>query len=169
MTAAPALWTRYRPLALDIARDFFLPGSERQDVQQEALIGLWVATRSWDPNGAANFRTFAALVIRRRLGALVTAALRQKHQPLNESVRQVVNEEGEWLSIVDALPGGRDPVEILIDRERFDRIIAAFSSLTDIEREAVLRVAMAPHGEADVDKRTDNATQRARAKLRRAV
>lgn len=39
------MWEKHRSLATGIARSFYVPGAERQDVEQEALIGLWDAAR----------------------------------------------------------------------------------------------------------------------------
>lgn len=165
-----ALWTKHRPLAYAIAREFYLPGAERKDVEQEALIGLWIATSGWDRSGGASFKTFANLVIRRRLGTIVKAALRQKHRALNESVRVTTYEDGgavEEVAIVDTLIGGQDPLEVLVEREAFRRLIDAIGDLSELEREGLLR---AVNGEGYAgDKRIDNAATRARRKLRAAA
>lgn len=165
-----ALYTKHRPLARYIAQDYFLPGSERQDVEQECDIGLWIATGDWDPEGGASFKTFANLVIRRRLSSLVVAALRHKHEPLTRSLRTTTLEDGgdlEEVAIVDTLAGGRDPLELVVARETFDRLCEAASRLSAAEREALqLLVDGTPY---PGDKRMDNAVQRTRRKLRAAA
>ena len=40
MSAALRLWSRNRGLARSIAAGYFWPGAERQDIVQEAEIGL---------------------------------------------------------------------------------------------------------------------------------
>ena len=44
MSGVPALWTKHQALARSIANEWFIPGSDRDDVRQEAQIALWVAT-----------------------------------------------------------------------------------------------------------------------------
>lgn len=169
MTRA-ALYLKHRPLARFIAQDYYLPGSERQDVEQECDIGLWIATGDWDPKGGASFKTFANLVIRRRLSTLVIAALRRKHEPLTRSLRTttlVDENEVEEVAIVDTLAGGRDPLELVVARETFERLCDAAERLSSTEREALqLLVDGTPY---PGDKRMDNAVQRTRRKLRAAA
>lgn len=163
------LLVEHRSLARIIAREFFIPGADRQDVEQEALIGLWVAARDFRPDRGMLFRSFANMVIRRRLSTRVRLALAHQHRPLNESVRVLEGEDGDADDALDFIPGGRDPLEVLIERERLAAVMEAFGSLTDLEREALLRFANNEHGDRGHDKRTDNARQRARAKLRAAA
>lgn len=151
MTAA-SLFARNRGLAVAISRAFYLPGSERQDVEQEAMIGLWVAARTWDPGRGVPFKPFAALVIRRRLVGCVQAALRGKHAILTDADREDV-----------VLVAGDDPERVVIARDTLQRMVAAVAGLTPIEREALTLIA---NGEPYTQsKRLNNAAQRARRKL----
>lgn len=164
---APELFTKHRRIARAIARDFYLPGSEREDVEQEAMIGLWFACRSYDAETGASFASFAALVIRRRLTSLLVAALRGKHEPLTRSVRTALLEDGTEVAIVDVLAGGRDPFEVVVAREAFERLCAATGRLTKLERQALdVVLAGEPYSH---EKRLDNAVVRTRRKLREAA
>lgn len=165
--SVPALWTKHRAVALSVAAEFHVPGSERQDVEQEALIGLWMAARAWTPGGGASFPTFARLVVRRRLATFLQAALRGKQGPLNDSLRLTVREDSGEVAIVDTLAGGRDPCEVVVLRETLERLAAALASLTELERAALAVVV--EDGRYAHDKRLDNAVFRARHKLRTAV
>ena len=160
-----SLFEKHKPLARRQARDFYLPGSDRQDVEQEAYIGLWIATGAWD-RARSSFAPFATLVIRRRLITLVKMALARKHQPLNDSVRYTVGLDGEKeVLLVDALPLGKDPLQVVLDRERWERFCEAAEGLTLLERQCLEElVAGIPQ-----DKQADNAVNRARVKLRRAL
>ena len=156
------LYEKHVPLALAVARDFYLPGAQQQDVEQEARIALWIATGDHNP-ARGPFLPFARLVVRRRLVSILKAALAEKHRPLNEAVLHAVDDDGNEVSIVDTLPGGRDPLELVLARESWDRICAAASRLSDVEREALeLVVAGEPYRG---NKRIDNAVQRARKRL----
>ena len=167
MTTVPALWQRNRGLARSIADGYFWAGAERQDILQEAEIGLWIAARNWDPDGTANFKTFAALVIRRRLNTLLKSALRERQRPLNEAMRGAVNEDGEEIPLVELLPFPHDTERVVVGRDTLARVTAALDQLSPLEREAVARAA---NGERYVgEKSIDNALARARVKLRKAA
>ena len=147
MSQAPSLWTRHRRIAYGIARHYFAPGHEQQDIEQECLIGLWEAARTHDP-AKGPFPPWAILVITRRIKTMIDSANRNKHRILSEAKRDIdlpaaVESSGQLRMILDALP-----------------------SLTMMERDALRRSL---NGEEIRDKSYDNALQRARTKLRAAA
>lgn len=151
MTVA-ALYSKHRPLARSLARRIYVPGSESQDVQQEADVALWIAARNWDPEKGA-FPAFATTVIQRRLASVLRAALVQGRRILSEADR-----DGLVLirSHVD------DVERIAVDRDQLRRIIDALIALPEAEREGL---AAALSGEPQ-SKQTSNAAYRARRKLK---
>lgn len=154
MTTA-ALWTKHRSLAHSIATLYFLPGSERQDVEQEALIGLWIAARDYDPARGA-FPAFAACVIHRRLKTLVTRANAGKHRVLTDASR------------VEFELDGRDAtVASVVAREELELVCAGLADMTELERDAVCAYVGGTYDSKD--KRTENALTRARRKLGEAA
>ncbi len=72
--AAEYLLKLYRPLVLGVARNFFLPNSEPEDVQQIGMIGLWKAILRYNPSRRASFPTFARLCIRRQILSAIKRA-----------------------------------------------------------------------------------------------
>ena len=78
--------TRYRRFARAKARSYFLVGADHDDVEQEALIGLYKAARDFRPEHQSSFRAFAELCITRQIITAIKTATRQKHQPLNQYV-----------------------------------------------------------------------------------
>lgn len=151
---APALWTRNRPLALAIAREYRIPGADRDDVRQEALIGLWIASRAHRPERGP-FPPFARMVVRRRLQALLKAALAEKHQVLTRASR-------DDLELVD----GPEPDRVVVARDTLDRLTVAVASLPPAQRAAVVRIVngIPYQGKAD-----DTARSRARHRLRQEL
>ena len=81
-----ALIARYRRYARSKARTYFLVGADRDDVEQEALIGLYKAARDFRPEHESSFRAFAELCITRQIITAIKTANRQKHQALNQYV-----------------------------------------------------------------------------------
>ena len=154
----------HRPLALAIARDYYLPGADRKDVEQEAMIGLWVASERYDPTRGASFKTFAALVIRRKLASVVRRATLERHLVLSHAMREAPDTDGELGPIVDLVPGGRDPLDILLERERVTLLARRLARLSPLEQRAVRLVAAGyPVHEP---RSLDNAYQRGKARLR---
>lgn len=76
MTRA-ALFTRHRKVALGEAKDWHLPGLDPDDVRQECLLALWMATATWDPS-RVSFGYYAKHAIRNHCTDLLRAATRQK-------------------------------------------------------------------------------------------
>lgn len=162
-----ALIQDHRRIAYAIAREFHLPGSDRDDVDQEALIALWLAAAAHNP-ARGPFAPFARLVIRRRLTTALKLANREKHKPLTLAVRHTLNDEGEPSGIADLLGSDvTDPHRIAVGRETLAAVCAAHATLTDLEREALRRSLNGiPYSH---DKQLDNAQHRAVSKLRKAA
>ena len=157
------LWTKHRAIAYKVAGEFYLPGSERQDVEQEALIGLWIAARSWD-RSKGSFSTFAFLVVRRRLATLLRSALSGRASMLTDAERVM---PGTDVELVDTLAAGPDLERVVVARETLERLAVAVAALTDMERHAMRLVV---NGERFAhSKQTANAADRARVKLAKAA
>lgn len=118
MSDAPTRWTRHRPIAHAIARDYFIRGASREDVEQEALIALWEACRCYD-RSKGTFPPFARIVIHRRLRDAVKIANRHYHKPTDHADEEQAPDEIEA-------------------RHKVDAVVAAFAGLTDRERACVI-------------------------------
>lgn len=164
------LWTKNRRIAFNVAKDYFIVGSEAQDVRQEALIALWIAARDYKPERGP-FAPFADMVIRRRLASCVKMANRQKHTPLNQSLRTIVCPSGEERDIEEAAPHLHQVVNMAEGRANLALIIRAIDSeLSEFERECVIGVAVGmDYLDMGPVKKVDNALFRARKKLRKAL
>ena len=104
--ALSAILERYRRFARAKARGYFLVGADRDDVEQEALIGLYKAARDFRPGHEASFRAFADLCITRQIITAIKAATRHKHQALNQYVSMSSSRSDD--------DGGDRPVEELV-------------------------------------------------------
>ncbi|MGZ4429023.1 MAG: RNA polymerase sporulation sigma factor SigH [Nocardioidaceae bacterium] len=171
------LLLRYRGFARARARSYFLVGADREDVVQEAMIGLCNAIRDFDADAGASFRTFADLCIARQLITAVKTANRHKHGPLNNYVSLhrpvVVDGEGErTLGEVLPAPAHADPAEQVVCAERvLDLQRHVDRELSDLEAEVLqLHVDGRSYPEISATlkrhtKSVDNALQRVRRKL----
>ncbi|HEX2119640.1 MAG TPA: RNA polymerase sporulation sigma factor SigH [Acidimicrobiales bacterium] len=129
LEALDLLLTRYRRFARAKARGYFLAGGDTDDIEQEAMIGLFKAIRDFR-HGQASFRAFAELCITRQIMTAIKSACRQKHQPLNRYVSL-------WgLRMID------DPSERLVE-ELFDqRVPDPADEVVSLEGQAAMRTAL---------------------------
>ena len=137
--ALEALIARYRRFARAKSRGYFLVGGDADDIEQEALIGLYKAARDFRPEHQASFRAFAELCITRQIITAIKTATRQKHQALNQYVSisgsRTGDEAGERAveELIHTNRKGDDPADRLVAGERFaamkDRLAEVLSDL----------------------------------------
>ena len=84
--AVEVLLEKYRPLVRRRANALFLVGGDSDDLNQEGMIGLYQAVRSYDPDRGTSFFTFADLCIRRQMYHAVEADGRRHNVPLNSAL-----------------------------------------------------------------------------------
>jgi RNA polymerase sporulation-specific sigma factor len=174
-----ALLARYRNFARSKARSYFLAGSDKEDVVQEGMIGLYKAIRDFDLKQETPFRAFAELCISRQILTAIKTANRQKHQPLNSSVSldaPVYGEDTGERTVGDniAAPLTADPIELVISAEEIEALRDSMrDNLTQLESD-VLRLYMDGKSYEDIAgalgnhvKSIDNALQRIKRKLQR--
>lgn len=173
------LLSRYRNFARSKARSYFLAGSEKEDVVQEGMIGLYKAIRDFDLSQDTPFRAFAELCISRQILTAIKTANRNKHQPLNSSVSldaPAYSDSKSDRSVADSLigPTSNDPAELVISSQEIDAIrVSLGENLTDLEGD-VLRLYMDGKSYEEIAgalgnhvKSIDNALQRIKRKLQR--
>ncbi len=173
--AEEMLVLRYNRLVRVCARPFFLAGGDSEDLIQEGMLGLLSAIRSFQPEKAASFRTFAEICIKSRLISAVRSASSGKHTPLNSYISF---ETPSFDGIADCSPLAaadlmqESPEDLLISREELREYLdAARDRLSGFEakvlghyldglsyREIAAQVDRSP-------KSVDNAVQRIRRKL----
>jgi len=176
--ALDTLINRYRRFARAKGRGYFLVGGDHDDVEQEALIGLYKAARDFKPEHQASFRSFAELCITRQIITAIKTATRQKHQPLNQYVSisstRPVDQEGER-SVEDMLTdpkGDGDPAEQLLADERMANMRSSMAEMLSGLEVEVLRLYVEGKSYQEIGehlgrhtKSIDNALQRIKRKL----
>ena len=164
--AVAALIDRYRPLVAAIASRYFGASLEADDLVQEGLIGLLSAVYSFSPDKNASFKTYCSVCVVNAIRTAVKADAGKKHSPLNSSVPL------EDAELTDDL----SPEQIVLSDERavfINRFIC--TRLSPLEQ-AVLKQHLngadyhtAASALGITEKAVDNALQRARGKLARAL
>lgn len=175
-SALASLMARYRGVARGKASNYFLVGGDRDDVVQEAMIGLYKAIRDFDASHGASFRSFAELCITRQILTAIKSATRLKHTPLNHSVSfdGPTGTEGERYSLSDTVASDQalDPLQTLLSDDRLRELRSTFETvLSELEtRVLALYVDGQSYQEIAVElgrqvKSIDNALQRIKRKL----
>lgn len=77
---------------------FWLPCAQREDIYQEACIAFYYAVMAYSFDKGISFKSFARLVIERKLSSLVRLKTNKKSQILNNaySLDKVVNENSPY-------------------------------------------------------------------------
>ena len=86
MNAVESIIRLFRKEINSKSKLYFIAGADRDDVVQEAMIGLYKAIKNYDKSGGAKFETYANVCMNRQLIDAIRSANREKHAPLNTSV-----------------------------------------------------------------------------------
>jgi RNA polymerase sporulation-specific sigma factor len=173
-----ALIDRYRRFARAKARGYFLVGADADDVEQEALIGIYKAARDFRPEHLASFRAFADICVTRQIITAIKTATRQKHQALNQyvsiSTPRTTDDSGDRAvdELIHVHRHGADPADRVVAQERFGAMRQRLSEvLSGLEVEVLsLYVEGRSYQEIGEElgrhvKSIDNALQRIKRKL----
>ncbi len=177
-TAYEFLISKYRELAKNKSKSYYIAGGDNEDVIQEGMIGIYKAIRDFDEEQNATFRTFVEVCINRQIITAIKRANRQKHQILNESLSLNVpsaldNDDAPVLAeLLAANSADTDPEEMMLMKEVVDYLKAnernLFSNLENEIWNQMLKgrnyreIAMAMGCSA---KTVDNAIQRIKKKI----
>lgn len=177
--ATCALIERYTGLIVMLASELFAPGAELDDLVQEGRIGAMKAIRDFDParEGAASFRNFLTLCVRRQAQTAVRVARRRKFQHLNDRVSIDAPMGPDELALSEVLPDhSPNAVERLSLRQDVNRLAhMATCELSDLEREVLAGHLNGRSYQNIADelgthtKQVDNAIQRVRRKASLAL
>jgi RNA polymerase sporulation-specific sigma factor len=185
--AQQELVCRFDPLIQRVVWKLRLPqGCEREDLAQEARIGLLAAIRAWRPDRGP-FPAFADRCATNQALLALQAACAQKHQILSLAVS--LDSPTQWSTnadnddrppaLLDALQAPRisraEPEASLLVREQLTSVLRALPTLTPSERAGL---AMALNGHSckrhaatltGTPKAASQAAYRARRKLAAAL
>jgi RNA polymerase sporulation-specific sigma factor len=153
----------------------FLPGAEREDLRQEAMVGLVEALRDYRPGTGLKLEGFVALCARRKALTAIRLQNLPKRLILTHAGRVDVDDEGVAVPLVDLVASPADTVGQALARIELAEIGTLVAhSMSTIEQRAVVGAALgltyAEIGGGRHDaKSVDNAYRRGREKLRSAA
>ena len=177
------IMNKYKNMVRSKARSMYILGADQEDLIQEGMIGLFKAVRDYDSGRDASFSTFADLCISRQMYTAVESSRREKHIPLNTYVSIYSSvmkntSDAEDAQLLDVLPelNAPGPEDMVIDEESVKNIgMLIDRELSPLEKQ-VLDLYMVGMRNAAIarvldrsEKSTDNALQRIKSKLRKAI
>ncbi len=166
---------RYKNFVRSKARSYFLMGADKEDIIQEGMIGLYKATRDFEPDHQVNFKGFAEMCITRQIISAIKGANRQKHIPLNSyiSLNKPAYDDSER-TLIEVLETEKnlDPQEVVINREQYALIKEVMEAVLSPLEWEVLRGYMDAKSYQEMAeehhrsvKSIDNALQRVKKKM----
>jgi RNA polymerase sigma factor (sigma-70 family) len=142
------LLTRYEPLVRSVVRRLRLPaGCEREDLAQEARIGLWAAIRAWRPD-RGSFPPFASRCVHNQALMALEAACANKHRVLTYAISLDSEHGGDPMAGDERAPsrihrfhhpsdGRTDPEACLLVHEQLTCLRRALPTLSPRQRLAL--------------------------------
>ena len=181
-SATDYLLEKYKALVRKKARTLYLIGGENDDLIQEGMIALYKAIRGFDPVREASFVSFAIMCIEHQLYNVIKGANRLKNSPLNSYISLYApTETGETASretLADTLQPSElmNPEDILIDQENVSALERAMEKELSSFESTVVHLYIDGCSYQQIAERlnksaksVDNALQRAKKKLEKAV
>lgn len=164
-SAVESLVESYHGLAARIAGRYFLPGQDREDLLQEALIGLVQGLRDYDRRRDPSLENHLSRCVRNHVLAALRRATRKRACP----ARLLCSLEGLPACAATCLPSAEDAA---MGRLVLRDVVHAMGRLTPQER-CVVRASMAGYSSDEVGrltgltpKQVETSLYRARRKLR---
>jgi len=176
------LYEQFRPFLKSIVRNYYMPGADREDIDQEALFGFYKAVRDYD-GSSSSFSNFVHLCVLRQVVTAVKTATRAKHQPLNHAagidhpLKGGGSIEGDALTLADVMedqaPSAHQQLETSEQLEYLLRTIQTQLSRFEYKAfhlwmEDMSYIDIATLLSTDL-KAVDNALQRVKRKLEQAL
>lgn len=166
------LLAKYKQLVRGKSRALYLTGGDQEDLLQEGMLGLFKAIQEYDESRDARFVTYASTCITNQLYKAVSASMRKKHQPLNDSLSlNELVDESNW----DAA-NEDSPERILLEQESYIGIGKKISDVLSPFENKVLALYLKGSDYVRIakdlgksPKSIDNALQRIRKKVRSVV
>lgn len=174
---------KYKNMVRNKAKSMYILGADNEDLIQEGMIGLFKAVRDYDAGRDASFYTFADLCVSRQMYNAVQASRREKHAPLNTYISLYADmteseHDGNGVELVNVIASEveTNPELLMIDRENVADIEAIIEKeLSGFEKQVLdlyltgMRYSQIAKVLSRDEKSTDNALQRLKTKLRKAV
>ena len=138
------LMRKYKDLVESKVGKYFIIGAEKEDIVQEAMIGLYKAVKNFEVDKQNSFKSFANLCIERQLITAIKTSNRQKHIPLNSSLslNTSVYENDDDTSLIECFNSKtvEDPLDTITKKEYYKKVGTKIDEhLSDFEKQVLGR------------------------------
>ena len=169
---------KYRPMVYLKSKTYYMKGSDKDDIIQEGMIGLYKAIKDYKKNSKSDFYYFASMCITRQMITAVKTSTRKKHIPLNSYVSlnrpAYDGDEDSERTLFDIISKSEEvnPENVIISRENYKILAEKISEVLTPLEESVFRMYVSGKKYTDIalklgknEKAVDNAMQRSKRKL----
>lgn len=178
--AIDTLIKRYKKLVRNRIKANYFVGTDKDDLIQEGMIGLFKAICDYNPDKEASFKSFATLCVTRQISTAFKTVSRQKHIPLNRSIslsvpiNRVSDDEDEGTTLMDVIKTNESltPEDEVISKENVEDINEYIDKVLSQLEIKVLHLYMEGKNYREISellnkppKSIDNALQRIKKKL----
>ena len=174
--AVNEIFESFNKLIYFSARNYFIIGGDKEDILQEARIGLLKAITYYNLDKKASFKTFATLCIKRHLITVVKKSFTGKNKILNFALSICAEENGlnyDDYNYSGAAKNYYNPEEIYLEKEKYNALKKYIKiNLSNMEKE-LFEYIILEMTYMEIAKKTgrtpksvDNAVQRIKKKLR---
>ena len=164
------LSARFGSLVKDISSSVSISESEKDDIYQEGLIGLYKAALTYIPNKGAAFSTYAAICIKHSIYSSLRVYFSKKNEPVRfgSSLDEAFAEQ--------CPDSCTEPEKVFIEKENIRLIKESIDSTLSTYEIRVLKLFLKGLSYEDIaklllttPKSVDNAIQRIRGKLKKFI
>ena len=171
------IFRKYKRYIKAKARVYFLTGGDNNDIEQEAMVGLYAAIKGYKVEKKYSFKTFAEVCITRHILTAIKTATRQKHVPLNSYIslnRLVYAEENDRTRLIDEIEenNSNNPEDILVCKESYKLLEDFITSKLSCLEVKILKLYLKGKTYEEIGKEirkdkksVDNALQRIKKKI----
>ncbi|SEN77925.1 RNA polymerase, sigma 30 subunit, SigH [Peptostreptococcus russellii] len=173
---------KYRPMVYLKSKTYYMKGSDKEDIVQEGMIGLYKAIKDYKKDSKSDFYYFASMCITRQMITAVKTSTRKKHMPLNSYISlnkpAFDGEENSDRTLFEVINQSEEvnPENLVISKENYKILAEKISEVLTPLEEDVFKMYIAGKKYSDIakkldknEKAVDNAMQRAKRKLEKAL
>ena len=116
------------PMLKRISSRYFIMGGDKDDLLQEAMIGLHKAITSYDASKSNEFIAYAKTCIHNQIISAINEAAAKKHRPLNASLELEAANQFSY----------DGPMDLVITRETLESVLAIIQDKLSKKEKQVL-------------------------------
>lgn len=170
--AIQEIFFKFKDIIQMRTKNYFFYGGDRDDVIQEAMIGLLKAINGYDETKTASFTTFAILCIKRQIISAIKSSNAGKNKILNMAILTPESEDNSNITYSTKSFNFYNPEEILMSKEKFKELNKYLkTNLSKMENE-IFEYMLAEMKYKEIAEKTgrdpksvDNSIQRIKKKL----